>query len=146
VGSALSARLLRSRASVSVAACVAGLLLVALPHAVIAPLAARTLESSLAVRAAWTGGTAALVGVVLGMLFPSGLRYVARERGTPLALALNGVTSVVGGAAAVLVSVLFSISASFALASLLYLLVGLVGPMRWPESDGGGLASPPPRL
>jgi hypothetical protein len=135
VGAALSAKLLPSRQSVSIAALAAGLLLVLLPHVVIGPLASRTLEASLLVRASWTGGTAALVGLLLGMFFPSGLRFVSREQGTPMALALNGVTSVVGGAAAVLISVLFSISTSFAVAALVYLLVGLLGPVRWREVD-----------
>ncbi len=135
VGSAVSERLLRSRRSVSVAAFVAGALLLLLPSVVIAPLASRTLEASLAVRASWTGGSAALVGLSLGMFFPSGLRFVSRTAGAPMALALNGVASVIGSAAAVLISVLFSIPASFAVAGLIYVCVGLLGPVCWKEGE-----------
>ena len=75
-------------------------MLAALPWVVIGPFARATLSAPFAVRAAWTGGTAALVGVVLGTLFPSGIRYVDRARGAPVALALNGATSVLGSVAA----------------------------------------------
>jgi hypothetical protein len=112
---------------------VAGLALFLLPLVVIGPLARRTMQASLFVRALWTGGTASLVGLALGMLFPAGLRYVERDQGVPIALAVNGVTSVLGGAAAIIVSVAFGIPASFALAALCYLTAGIAGPLKWQE-------------
>ena len=94
-------------------------------------MAHRTIDSSLAVRALWTGGCAALAGLLLGMLFPSGLRFTNRELAAPAALAVNGVASVLGGGAAVMISVAFGISTSFALAGLFYLAAALAGPMNW---------------
>ncbi|HEY6179383.1 MAG TPA: hypothetical protein VIX73_33240 [Kofleriaceae bacterium] len=131
IGSALSPRVVRSRQAVSAVAALAGLLLFVLPFAVIHPLAQRTADASLAVRALWTGGCAALAGLLLGMLFPSGLRFTIREQGAPAALAINGVTSVLGGGAAVIVSVAMDIPTSFAVAGLCYLAAALAGPMRW---------------
>jgi hypothetical protein len=133
VGSALSGRVVRSRRAVSVVAGVAGALLVLLPH-VIRPLARLTEASSLGARAAWAGALSGVVGVALGMLFPSGVRFTARERGVPLALALNGTASVLGGVFAIVVSVAFGISATFALVGALYLLAAWAGPARWRAS------------
>jgi len=130
-GSALSTRLVRSRHFVSIIAAVAGALLAALPNLVIDPLAHRTGDASLAVRAFWTGGCAALAGFVLGMLFPSGLRFTHRELGAPAALAINGVTSVLGSGAAIMVSVALGIPMSFRLAALCYLAAALSGPAFW---------------
>jgi hypothetical protein len=130
-GSALSTRVIRSRQAVSVVAALAGVLLALLPIVVIHPLALRTADASLAVRALWTGGCAALAGLLLGMLFPSGLRFANREQGPPAALAINGVTSVLGGGAAVIVSVSLGIPTSFAIAGLCYLIAALAGPMHW---------------
>ena len=96
IGSALSPLLLRTRRSVGIATLLASLMLILLPYAVIGPLARATLESGLGVRVAWTGACAAMVGGVLGMLFPSAMRYASRERGAPVALAINGFTSVLG--------------------------------------------------
>jgi hypothetical protein len=129
-GSALSARVVRSRRAVSLVAAAGGVLLVLLPHA-IGPLARLTEASSLGVRSAWAGGLSGLVGLALGMLFPSGIRFTERDRAVPLALALNGTTSVMGGVLAVVVSVAFGISATFALAGALYLLAAWAGPWRW---------------
>jgi hypothetical protein len=131
VGSALSARVIASPRAVSIVAAAAGVLLALLPILVIAPLAHRTSDASLAVRASWTGGCAALAGLLLGMLFPSGLRFTNRELGAATALAVNGVTSVLGGGAAVMVSVALGISTSFALAGLCYLVAALAGPVYW---------------
>src|SRR5204863_2451756 len=75
IGSALSTRLITSARSVSVVAAGAGVLLAVLPFLVISPLARWTSDASLPVRALWTGGCAALAGLLLGMLFPSGLRF-----------------------------------------------------------------------
>jgi hypothetical protein len=134
-GSALSTRLVRSRRSVSIIAAVAGAFLAVLPSMVIAPLAHRTGDASLAVRALWTGGCAALAGFLLGMLFPSGLRFTHRELGAPAALAVNGVTSVLGAGAAIIVSVALGIPTSFRLAALCYLVAALAGPAYWDEVD-----------
>ncbi len=132
LGSALSTRLVRSRRAVMVACLVAAGVLAALPWVVIGPFARATLSAPFAVRAAWTGGTAALVGVVLGTLFPSGIRYVDRTRGAPMALALNGATSVLGSVAAIIVSVWWGIPTTFALAALVYLLAAWASPRSWP--------------
>ena len=132
LGSALSERLIRGRRAVSLAALAAAVVLILLPHVAIGPLARATEASSLGVRAAWAGAVAGLVGLVLGMLFPSGVRYIARDRGVPLALALNGTTSVLGGVLAIVVSVALGVPATFALAGLLYLVAAWAGPHRWP--------------
>jgi hypothetical protein len=131
LGSALSTRLVRSRQAVSFVATLAGVLLAVLPFLVIDPLALRTASASLAVRALWTGGCAAIAGLLLGMLFPSGLRFTNREQGAPAALAINGVTSVFGGGVAVIISVAYGIPTSFEIAGLCYLVAALTGPMRW---------------
>src|SRR5262249_53936941 len=135
IGSALSTRVVRSRRAASAAALAAAAVLAALPWVVVRPLARATLAAPLAVRIAWTGAAAGLVGVVLGMLFPAGVRYLARDRGAPVALALNGATSVLGSVLAVVVSVACGISASFALAGACYLLAAWAGPHGWKPVD-----------
>jgi hypothetical protein len=134
VGSSLSPRLLKARASVSVAALVTAGILALLPWGVIGPLARLTSDSSLSLRAAWTLGCAGVVGGALGLFFPAGLRYVTRERATPLALAVNGATSVIGSIVAILVSVTFGISTTFVVGALAYLLVAGVGPWSWKKA------------
>ena len=68
------------------------------------------------------------VGLVLGMLFPSGIRFVERDRGLPVALGLNGATSVVGSILSVLISIMFGIAASFSTAAVLYLIAAASRP------------------
>jgi hypothetical protein len=136
VGSALSTRALRSRRAVSAGALVAAVVLASLPFAVIRPLARATIDSGFAVRALWATACAALVGIPLGMLFPSGVRYVDRERGAPVALAVNGATSVLGSVAAITVSVGLGIPATFVLAGLVYVLAALAGPHGWRAVEG----------
>lgn len=133
VGSALSTRLVRSRKAVTVACVVAAAVLATLPYLAIGPLARATLDAPFGVRAAWTGGCAALVGVVLGTLFPSGIRFVDRARGAPVALALNGATSVLGSVSAIIVSVWFGIPTTFALAAAIYLVAAWASPRSWPD-------------
>ena len=141
IGSALSTRVVRSRAHVSIVAVAAAALLALLPF-VIGSLAPMTADSSLAVRASWTGSCAAVAGLLLGMLFPSGLRFASRGQGAPAALAINGITSVLGGGAAVMVSVSGGIPASFMLAAFCYLVAALAGPFRWrPEEINHGSAT-----
>jgi hypothetical protein len=134
-GSALSPRLVKTRRHVMIAASCAGVLLIAVPHVVIRPLAQATLESGLGVRAAWAGACSALLGLVLGMLFPSGMRYVSREGGAPVALAINGLTSILGSCAAIIVSVWADIPTTFALAGVIYLIAALCGPERWKADE-----------
>ena len=136
VGSALSPRVLRTRKAVSVGALVAAVVLAAMPYAVIRPLARATVDGGFGLRAAWAFGCAALVGVVLGMMFPSGVRYVERERGAPVALAVNGATSVLGSVAAITVSVGVGIPATFLLAAAVYLVAALAGPHGWHRVEG----------
>ncbi|MEZ4405483.1 MAG: hypothetical protein R3A52_03165 [Polyangiales bacterium] len=131
VGSALSPRVIRSRRATSRAAAVAGALVAALPWVVIRPASVLLADATLGARMAWTGGCAAVVGLALGMLFPAGVRWLDRGRGAPLALAVNGATSVLGSVAAVTVSVWFGIPWSFALGGAVYLVAALAGPHRW---------------
>jgi hypothetical protein len=130
-GSAISSRVLRERAHVGNAALAAAMLLAAIPFAVVRPLARASTDTGFAARVAWCGATAALVGLLLGMLFPAALRYCDRERGAPVALAVNGATGVVGGVLAVMTSVWLGIPATFVLAGALYAIAGLCGPARW---------------
>src|SRR5262249_24384030 len=129
-GSALAARVIRTRAGVSVAGLVAGLVLVGLPY-LVGALAHATAESSLGVRVSGTGGCAAIVGVVLGTMFPSGMRWASRENGTPLALPINGVASVVGATSSILRSVWFGIPTTLLAAGVVYLAAAALGPSRW---------------
>jgi hypothetical protein len=131
LGSALSVRVVRTRRAVSVAASTAAILLATIPWVVVRPLAHATLLASASVRVAWCGACAAAVGVVLGLLFPSGLAFTNRERATPVALALGGATAVVGGALAVVISVSLGIPATFAAAGALYAIAAICGPARW---------------
>jgi hypothetical protein len=134
VGSALSPRVVRSRRAVTTAALVAAGMLAAVSF-VVGRVAHATLEAPFALRVAWCGGCAASLGVVLGMLFPSGLAFTARERAAPVALALNGATSVVGGALAVALSVSLGIPATFVTAAAFYALAAACGPTRWRPVD-----------
>jgi uncharacterized membrane protein YjgN (DUF898 family) len=123
---------------VSVAALVAAAALVLTPWLVIRPLAHATMESPFGVRIAWCGGCSAAIGVVLGMMFPSGLAYTDRERAAPVALALGGASSVVAGSLAVAISVALGIPAAFAAAGLFYAIAAACGPARWTRIDAGG--------
>ncbi|MDB4981554.1 MAG: hypothetical protein JWM82_2306 [Myxococcales bacterium] len=131
LGSALSERFMRTRRATSRAALVAAVVLIVLPRFVIGPMARATEASSLGARCLWAGAVAGVVGLVLGTLFPSGVRFVARDRGVPRALALTGTTSVIGGVLAVIVSVTLGIPATFALAGLAYLVAAWAGPHGW---------------
>jgi hypothetical protein len=51
-----------------------------------------------------------------------------------MALALNGVASVLGSTAAILVSVWLGIPATFFFAAIVYLLAAAVGPVAWREN------------
>ncbi|HLJ75501.1 MAG TPA: hypothetical protein VKU62_12995, partial [Thermoanaerobaculia bacterium] len=133
VGSAISSRVIRVRRDVSIAAAIAAFALALMPRLVIGPLARHTADASLGVRALWTAGCAAVIGVLIGMLFPSGLRFTNREQGPPAALAVNGVTSVLGGGVALIVSIAFGIPASFLIAAMCYLIAAMTGPRRWPS-------------
>lgn len=135
VGSALSPRVLRSRRAVSLAALGTAVVLAALPWAVIGPLARATQDGSFWVRTLWTGGCAMVVGVMLGMFFPSGVRFVSRVRGAPVALAVNGATSVLGSVLAITVSVWIGIPATFAAAAVIYAIAAWAGPHGWATVD-----------
>jgi hypothetical protein len=102
---------------------------------VINPLARATLASSLGVRVVWTGACAGVVGLLLGMMFPSGLRFVTRDRGAPVALAINGAASVLGSVLAVVVSVALGIAWSFSIAAVLYAIAAWAGPHAWAGVD-----------
>ncbi len=131
IGSAASEKLVRGPRTVSVVALLAAALLASLPWLVIHPFARATIASSFGVRVAWTGATAATVGLVLGTLFPSALRFAGRDRATPVALAINGAASVVGSVLAILVSVAEGIPASFVVAGCVYAIAAACGPATW---------------
>jgi hypothetical protein len=135
IGSGLSARVVKTRRAVTTAALVAAVLLATMPTAIIGPLAHATLLAPFAVRVAWCGACAASLGVVLGMLFPGALAFTRRERATPVALAIGGATSVVGGVLAIVISVAGGIPATFMVAGGLYALAAACGPMRWKETS-----------
>lgn len=136
IGSALSPRVLRTRRSVAVAAAIAALLVTLLPYVLIRPLAARTLESALVTRVAWSAACSMLVGVNLGMLFPAGLRFVSRAQGTPLALAINGFTSILGSTVAIVVSVWADIPTTFVVAGAVYAVAAVSAPPWWRAPSG----------
>jgi hypothetical protein len=131
IGAALSERLVTTRVRVVRAAQLAGLILLVLPYAVIDPLARMTALSGTGVRALWTFGVSALVGLVLGMLFPSALKHTDRAIATPFALAVNGVAAVLGSVVCVLVSVWFGIPSAFFLAAVIYGIAAVSGPTSW---------------
>ena len=131
IGSALSAKVVRSRAAVSVVAALAAALLIATPFAIIRPLARATMDAPYGTRVLWTAGCSAALGLVMGMLFPAGLRFADRERAAPVALALNGATSVLGSVAAIMISVWAGIPTSFVVAGCIYLVAAACGPARW---------------
>jgi hypothetical protein len=81
------------------------------------------------------GAVSVALGGLLGMCFPGGLSYVERGRGAPAALAINGVTGVLGSVVALVVSVAWGIPASFLLAAGVYALAALLGPSRWRPID-----------
>lgn len=138
IGSALSSRFIETRRAATLTAVVAAVLLAATPR-IIEPLARATASSPLSARVLWTFALSGSIGLVLGTLFPSGIRFVERDRGLPLALGINGATSVVGSILSVLISVIFGIAASFFVAAAIYLLAAAFGPYRWREA---GVASP----
>ena len=89
---------------------------------------------------------AAVLGVAMGMLFPSGMRFLPRGEGAPVALAINGVASVLGSVSAIVVSVWFGIPASFACAGALYVLAAVSGPARWGVDDARRSLGPSVRV
>ena len=131
IGSALSTRFITTPRAVSICALVAAILLAILPYGVIGPLARATMSGSMSVRMVWTASVTGCVGLVLGTLFPSGIRFVERDRGLPLALGINGATSVVGSILSMIVSVIWGIGASFFVAAAFYLVAAICGPPRW---------------
>lgn len=76
------------------------------------------------VRIVWLGGLLFLLGVMLGRLFPLGLKGL-REKDVPWAWALNGSASVLGSIVAVLSAMQIGFSAVLWVAVLLYALAGL---------------------
>lgn len=85
VGALLSPRVLRTNRHVTLAAVAAAALLAALPYAALRPLARATLEGAPALRFGGAAACAAVVGLVLGLFFPAGLRALPRREGAALA-------------------------------------------------------------
>jgi hypothetical protein len=135
-GSALSPRVVKTRRAVS-ALCLAVAALLALTPTVIIPLVAKNaMLAPLATRSFMAGSVSVALGLALGMCFPAGLAYIERGRGAPAALAINGVTGVLGSVVALVVSVAWGIPASFFVAAVVYAIAALLGPSRWkPLSD-----------
>jgi len=122
---------LRTNRHVTVAAVAAAALLAALPYVVLRPLARATLEGAPVLRFGGAAACAAVVGLVLGLFFPAGLRALPRREGAALALGVNGATSVLGSVFATTLSVWFGIPATFAAAGVLYLVAAWASPARW---------------
>jgi MFS family permease len=131
VGSLLSTRWLTTASSVSKLCAAIGVLMLLLPRVVIGPLAHAVMESPLYVRAMAAASVSMLLGFFLGMCFPAGLRFVDRTAGAPAALAINGVTGVLGSVAALIVSVAWGIPTTLMIGGLCYGLAALCGPHRW---------------
>ncbi|MFO0557799.1 MAG: hypothetical protein U0269_07245 [Polyangiales bacterium] len=136
VGSALSPKLVKDARAVSILSVVVAALLVLSAYGIIPAVAKSAMFATIWVRATMAAAVSVVLGIPLGMCFPAGLRFVERGRGAPAALAINGVTGVLGSVVALVVSVAKGIPASFALAAGTYLLAALLGPSRWkPVSD-----------
>jgi hypothetical protein len=75
------------------------------------------------------------LGLLLGMAFPTGMRLVKSARGaeTPWYWAMNGIFSVLCAALAVFVSIYFSISTSFYVASVCYIMLLVCLPHMYAE-------------
>ncbi len=131
VGALLSPRVLRTNRHVTVAAVLAAAGLVALPYAVLRPLARATLEGAETLRFGGAAACAAVVGLMLGLFFPAGLRALPKREGAALALAVNGASSVLGSVLATTLSVWFGIPATFAAAGAIYLVAAWASPARW---------------
>ncbi|MBL8684204.1 MAG: hypothetical protein JNK05_33830 [Myxococcales bacterium] len=133
VGSALSPRVLRTRKSVSILCVGIAAALVVTAYGVIPFVAKHALVAPLAMRATMAACVSVALGLLLGMCFPAGLAYIERGKGAPAALAINGVTGVLGSVVALVVSVALGIPASFVLAAAIYLIAAAVGPYRWAQ-------------
>jgi hypothetical protein len=131
VGSAVSPKVLRTRRSISILCVVIAALLVAVAYGVIPVVARQALVAPLAARATMAALVSVTLGVPLGMCFPAGLAHIERGKGAPAALAINGVTGVLGSVVALVVSVALGIPASFLLAAAIYLVAAAMGPYRW---------------
>lgn len=128
IGSLLSGRWdeARSGQAIRVGATFASLLAVVLPLAL--PVLFNGLASApLAVRVTVVGAVALVVGLPMGMVFPSGLRLAATsaEGRTAWFWSINGVASVVGSVAAIILAVTLGYSAAFVAAAALYAAVAL---------------------
>jgi spermidine synthase len=130
-GSALSPRWIKTARAVSVLCVAVAVMLVVAAFVVIPVVARSAMFATLWTRAAMAATVSILLGIPLGMCFPAGLRFVERGRGAPAALAINGVTGVLGSVVALVVSVAKGIPTSFALAAAVYLVAALLGPSRW---------------
>jgi hypothetical protein len=146
VGSALSPRVLSTRRAVSVLCAAVALALALAPVVLIPWVSHRAMYAPLGSRAAMAGGVSVALGVLLGMCFPGGMAHVERGRGAPAALAINGVTGVLGSVVALVVSVAWGISASFFLAAGVYAVAAALGPIRWrPIAPAVGATDGTPR-
>lgn len=132
-GSLASSKFLTSRMAVTRLCAAIAVLLIVLPWAILRPMARAVMESALYVRATGAASVSMLVGFFLGMCFPAGLRFVDRTSGAPAALAINGVTGVLGSVSALIISVAWGIPTTLVLAGICYGIAALCGPHRWRE-------------
>ena len=122
------------------------LAVVILLHAtVVVPLLQATLGFSLAGRLLLTVGILAVPGFLLGMPFPTGIRYAGQKNSAiiPWLWAINGVTSVIGSALAVTVSIHIGFRLTLVVAAAIYVVAGLLlaaelGAVSWRTRPLGG--------
>lgn len=127
VGSALSDRL---PARWGPRVCI-GVALLTVSAALLSPVAAAVASLPVGLRVTTALVVVALPGTLMGMPFPSGLRYLARrEMDVAWAWATNGVASVLGASLAILIAMEMGGRGLLALAGGLYLAAGVVFSLR----------------
>jgi len=109
--------------------------LVALAPALAPALVEAALPLGLTGRLAATAGVALLLGLLMGVPFPSGLRVAgaADPQGVAAFWGANAVGSVLGSAAAMALAVTFGFSAALWLGAGLYAAAGLIALGVWPK-------------
>ena len=103
--------------------------LASVSYVFVLPLVTSSLISvDLTGRIAVTGILVAPFGIVLGMPFPSGLRWTGKKSpdNIPFMLGINGATSVVGSVLAVVIGIFAGLTCSLIAAAVCYILASLV--------------------
>lgn len=101
-------------------------------------LLALLLREPLPLRIAGALAVLAPLGMLMGVAFPKGLRWVAAERGAwlPMAWSVNGFTSVIGAVLAAMVSLSWGYSTVLACGGAAY-LIALIAIWKLPPAAGG---------